>query len=485
MPDVLLFTITLGFLGGVVTSANLFVGGVLSCALWVGIFYFGRRQGLIVGSVAYSVIMICFAAAFVLGCIRFSFTKVVLPEFFEDRIGEEVRVSGVVKNDPMDGEGEALAILYLDGIGLRTKFKTTQTISYGDHVTVSGILAYPENFLTEQGTEFDYVSYLRKDAIFYLVGNGKLLEHIPRKSFSLLGSLYSLRHSVENVLFSSFREREAGLLAGILLGTKTSIDESLYNALVHTSTVHIVALSGYNVSIVAETIARAFNTFLRPQHASLFGGIGIVLFVLMTGASSTALRAGCMALLVILARSLGRPVDALRIMAIAALGLVLYNPWYVVSDASFQLSFLATLGLVLVSPKTVAWCERYMPKVVAEAVGTTIAAEIAVVPFIVYNMGVFSVVALPVNILIIPVVPILMLGGFIAICVGFISPIFGLLVGYPTQIIAQLLIEGILLVGSFPFASISVTNISFIVIALIYIWIGWYFTEQLLTKRQI
>ncbi len=483
MPDRILIVATLGFLSGVVFAYASGVGALFALPLLVGIVWFSRLHvisfTLRQACVSVAIFLVCFSG----GAIRFIISNDEPPDSFESRVGESMTVSGVVTNDPDQGDGVAVALIYTSGIGIRIKIQHAPSLRYGDTIIVQGTLAHPENFETEQGTEFDYISYLRKDRIFYLLQNVRLLEYTHETNVSLHRILYSFRHMVERIIFAIVPEQAAGLIAGILLGTKTNIPEDLYEALVRTSTVHIVALSGYNVSIVAETITNFFKTFLRPAYASVFGGLGIVLFVIMTGASSTAVRAGLMAILVIIARSLGRPAQALRVMAIAANVLVLYNPWYLVADASFQLSFLATLGLVLVSPIYVSRLSNYMPPLFAEALGTTLAAETAVAPFILYNMGVFSVVALPVNILIIPLVPMIMLSGFIGILIGAFSASLGIIVGYPAALLTSLLVWIIENASSFSFASVLLPNVSLVLTMICYTMITWYSVSYFLTKQ--
>ena len=204
----------------------------------------------------------------------------------------------------------------------------------------------------------------------------------------------------------------------------------------------------------------------------------------MTGSSSTALRAGLMALIVILSKISGRATDVFRVMSLAPLGLVLYNPMYLVADTSFQLSFLATLGLVLVSPTYIDWLGKRMPAWLADMLGTTLAAETAVAPFIMYKMGLFSVVALPVNLLIIPFVPYLMLGGFILICVGFGAAPIGAALGYPVTLLATFIISIITTASQIPFASVVMPSIPFSSILCMYVILTMYFTHKTLTRKQ-
>ena len=485
MPDIVLFACTLGFLSGVFYGFDQSVGIAFGIPLLVGIIYFGRREVTEFSSKNGAIIVAIFLTSLLGGIIRFNLSMVAPTEYFRSKINHSIEISGRITNDPVSVEGKTAAIFYSGRIGLRVSIKTTQNLHYNDLITIKGTLSEPENFLTDQGTEFDYVTYLKKDHILFLINDAKLISVEYDKSFSITRLLYDFRHTVEAKLFKYLPKQEAGFVAGILLGTKTSIDESLYNDLVRTSTVHVIALSGYNVSIVAEGITATLGSFLTRSLTLILGGFGIILFVIMTGASSTALRAGLMAIVVILSRMSGRSAHIFRVMSLAALGLVLYNPMYLVADASFQLSFLATLGLVLVSPTYVRWLGKRMPEALADMVGTTLAAKTAVAPYILYKMGLFSVIALPVNLMIIPFIPYLMLLGFLLICISFVAaltiPALGAALGYPVYLLAAFIIGIITTAARIPFASVTVPHIPFTLILLGYVIITWHFTLRILT----
>jgi competence protein ComEC len=482
MPDRVLYSVTFGFLSGVLLGFDWYFGIYTSVALLCGTVYFGflRETDFLLRSLV--TVVVVFFCATGLGFIRFVSVKVAPPRTFESRVGQTVTLTSTISDDPTLGDGTAVTVLHSGSIGFRTKIKTGTVIAYGDTVTVSGTLAKPENFETSQGTEFDYVDYLAKDNIFYLIQNAQLRSITKATSFSLTRTLYSFRHSVERILFTYLPEREGGFVAGILLGTKADIAQDFYDDLVRTSTVHIIALSGYNVTIVAESIAAVLGVILAPVAASIVGGIGIVLFVIMTGASSTALRAGLMALLLIFARVSGRQSDAFRVLTFAALILIAIRPSYLTSDVSFQLSFLATLGLLLVSPLVVGFLERFLPFVFAELIGTTLAAEISVAPFIIYKMGVFSVVSLPTNVLILPFIPILMFLGFILICIGFAVPWFGGVIGYPTYIVGQGIMNAISFSAHLPFAAVTIPSVPLLLILLFYTGLTRYCVSKALTR---
>lgn len=161
-------------------------------------------------------------------------------------------------------------------------------------------------------------------------------------------------------------------------------------------------------------------SFLPRNIGAYFGILAILLFVLMTGANSTALRAGIMASLMIFARATGRNYDVARTMILAAVLMIFINPFVLVYDVSFQLSFIATIGVIFYAPRFEKYFRWITPKLgLRDIVSVTTAVYIFVLPFILYKMGNLSIVALPANILILPLIPFTMLFGFLSGFLGF------------------------------------------------------------------
>ena len=115
--------------------------------------------------------------------------------------------------------------------------------------------------------------------------------------------------------------------------------------------IHIVVLSGYNIMIVADAIMRVLALFFFPRTRLIIGVGTIALFAILVGLSATVVRASMMAALVLIARGTGRQYAVLRALAFAGTVMLLINPYLLVYDPVFQLSFLATLGLILLSPE--------------------------------------------------------------------------------------------------------------------------------------
>jgi competence protein ComEC len=229
-----------------------------------------------------------------------------------------------------------------------------------------------------------------------------------------------------------------------------------------------VVLSGYNITIIAESFMK-FLAFL-PRTAGLsFGAISIILFALMTGASATIIRASVMALIVILGKFLGRTYNIGRALLIAGVFMTIHNPRVLVFDVSFQLSFIATIALVYGSPL----CEKYFLWVTEKynlrsIVTSTIATQIFVLPYILRVMGDISLVALPVNLLVLPFIPTTMLVGFLSIVSSLVLPILSIPFSYLTHLFLSWELFVVDLFSSFSFASVSIQSVPIILVLVVY-----------------
>lgn len=166
-----------------------------------------------------------------------------------------------------------------------------------------------------------------------------------------------------------------------------------------------------------------------------------------------------MAVLVIIARATGRTYQITRALIFAAFFMVLHNPKILVFDSSFQLSFMATVGLIHLAPAL----ERYFGWVstrfqLREFATATIATQLFVLPMLLYKMGELSIVAFPVNLLVLPAVPITMLTGFLTGVVGFLNTPLSLPFAYASEALLSYELFVVDIFSKIPFASIQIES---------------------------
>jgi len=181
-------------------------------------------------------------------------------------------------------------------------------------------------------------------------------------------------------------------------------------------------------------------------------------------------RAGIMAILVLIARATGRNYDVARALLVAGIIMILINPFVLVFDVSFQLSFIATIAVIFFAPKIEKYFLWIKWKWLRDIVAVTCAAYIFVLPFILYKMGNLSLVALPANILVLPFIPITMAFGFFTGLVGMIWYILAVPLGYLSYFLLHYELLVINFFSHLPFASLSIPNFPLILTVLIYLY---------------
>lgn len=418
--------------------------------------------------------------SFGLSTLRFEFSDIKKRDVFLDsKIGEKVVVEGIIGEEPVKKDTGVKFVVDFKKIeddnipqGVFGKALVSTSFypqtQYGDRIKILGVLEEPQNFETDDGTSFDYVSYLAKDNIFYQISFAKVEVLASGEGNPVKAVLFKIKNAFLDKLKTQITEPQASLGGGLLLGAKDSMGKVWEEKFRNAGVTHIVVLSGYNITIVAESIMRFFS-FLPRVFSFSFGVIGIILFALMTGGSSTVVRASLMAIVLLLARFIRRDYEIKRVLVLAGIIMLLFNPKILVFDSSFQLSFLATIALIFVSPIFSSRLGFVTEKFgLREIVSSTLATQVVVLPLILYKMNVFSLVFLPVNILVLPFIPITMLFGFLSGILGFVSHILA----WPASFIAQLLLSYELKVidifSSIPMSSVSVKGWGIVFVIIFY-----------------
>lgn len=455
---------------------------VISLALFLFKFIFAKdiRDH---GKVSLIALFILF---FGLGIFRYELKdNVFLDQNLEDSIGKKVNVEALIIDEPSKKESQATLIVDIKTLNnvrenLLVKGKTIVSTGlypeykYGDLINISGTLKKPENFTSSSSLDFDYISYLAKDDIYYKIDFAKISLISSGNGNPIKLFLLKIKDSFTDNINKAIKEPESSLLSGILLGAKSSLNKETANIFRIAGLSHIVALSGYNITIVAEALMKILS-FL-PRTAGLVGAIaGIISFVVMSGASSTAVRAGIMSLIVVLAQITRRNYQIDRALIAAGLIMIIINPKVLVFDISFQLSFLATIAIIYLSPilknKLYFVTDRFGLK---DIISATISAQILVLPLIIYKMGMLSLVALPANILVLPVIPLTMFFGFITGILGFVFGVWSLFFGLISSILLSYIISVSRFFANLPFSHLNISNFSAVAMSVCYVLIFTY-----------
>lgn len=301
-------------------------------------------------------------------------------------------------------------------------------LAYGDKVSLAGVMKAPQQISSSADrASFDYVAYLHERDISYQSFFPKITVIEHNQGNILQEKLFAVKRILLDHIEGRIPEPEAALGGGIILGAQQSLGSELVNTFRIAGLSHIVVLSGYNITIIVSALA----LLLAPLRFQVRIGVAILavtLFAAMVGGGATVIRALIMVSVVLLARIMGREAHALRALMLALFVMVFIAPGILLHDVSFQLSFLATLALVLIAPRVDPFFGWMHEGMLREIIVTTLSVEVLVLPLIMYYMGTLSLVGIVANILVLPVMPFAMLATFLVSILGTI-PLLGSFLG--------------------------------------------------------
>jgi competence protein ComEC len=309
-------------------------------------------------------------------------------------------------------------------------------VSYGDRVRLQGFLVTPP-----QLDDFSYADYLARQGVFSAMFSAQAEVIESNQGFEPYRRLLAFKDQARQSIQRNLPEPQASLLIGSLLGDDSGIPAQTAQNFSTTGASHLIAISGFNMVIIAQVILAALTRLVGQRRATLPAILTIALYTLFVGASGSVVRAAIMSSLLIVAQSLGRRVFIPASMAFAVLLMSLYDP-YSLWDVGFQLSLAAILGITVFVPPMQQGLQRFLEDRLArpqahQAVGflsdsllVSLAAQLTTAPLIAYYFGRFSLVSLPVNMLTLPIQTPLLLLGALGTGVSLISaPVGGVILG--------------------------------------------------------
>ncbi len=279
-----------------------------------------------------------------------------------------------------------------------------------------------------------------------------------------------LRESFERVLESSLPDPESSLAAGIILGRSANFSSDFLEALRRTGTLHIIAVSGYNITIVAANVQKFFELLRIPLLISWWGAVlAVILFTLLVGAPASAVRAAIMGIVVLIGKRIGRASSQRLALTFAAFLMLFWRPDLLRFDLGFQLSFLATIGIFWMAPlvedkilrKKRLWG---LEKIFSE----TLAAQILVSPWLLYKFGNLSTFGIFANLIILPLLPLAMFLSFITAIAGFFSETASLIIAPAAYLLLAFMVGAIRNVSAIPFAYFQSETFPLWLIILVY-----------------
>jgi len=313
---------------------------------------------------------------------------------------------------------------------------------YGDKLKITGKIELPKEL-----EDFNYPGYLAKDGIYSVIYWPKieLLEKETPHNFFVEGyaKILQFKEKLKESIYQNLSPPQSSILGALILGDKRQISEDLKQKLNVAGVRHITAVSGLHVAILTSILMTLLIGFgLWRQQAFWFSIILITLFIIMTGLQPSAIRAGIMGGLFLLAQYLGRMNTSSRTIVFAAALMLAQNPLLLKFDVGFQLSFLAMMGIIYFLP-IFQDILRKIPNFLQlrSLLAMTLSAQIFTLPILIYNFGYFSLVSPVTNILIVPFLPYIMGLGFAFGIAGLIFQPLGWLFSLPCWLLLTYLIK--------------------------------------------
>jgi len=415
------------------------------------------------------------------GALRFQQT------YFQNDIyqfyGRTVAGRGIISEEPdtrLEKTYLTVSNIKIAGQELRSKVLLSVPLfpeyEYGQQIQFKTKLHEPKEY-----EDFSYKNYLSRFGIDAVAYQPEILLEPESGGNRIKQLIFALKARFLQNLNQVLPEPQAAFMGGLLLGAKRAIPEEISEQFKITGTSHIVAISGYNITVIAISIAAALAYVgLNKKFAFPLSVISIIAFVVMTGAQPSVVRAGFMGVLLLLAVNLGRAHAINNILAFSAATMLFINPQVLHFDIGFQLSFTAFLGLVYFTPIIEPYFQ-WVPGVFRSFLLATLSAQIFTLPILLFNFGLLSIIAPLVNVIVLVVIPATMLAGFLTGFLGF----FSVPISHLFSMVAWGLLTYILKVVEFssqiPFATVdwkfNVISVVVYYVCLI-IFLRWYYQKH-------
>lgn len=472
------WAIVFGFLIGVFARSFVAFGWwtvlffVLCAAMMVLVAFLARMEK---GKGAVAAIALCAIAA---GGARMHAAAFSGDVALDVWVGERIEIEGVVSDEP-DGRENNVRLPVRVTVAASTSVSSDVKVlvvaplhtqaKYGDIVRAKGELRLPEAFDAGAGREFNYPAFLAKDGVGYELSFAQVEVVGESRRNPLKAAAIWIKQTYLDGLAQSLSEPEAGLAGGITAGDKRGLGSELSETFRTVGLIHIVVLSGYNIMVVIQFLERSLG-WTKLWIRSTLAVVVAIFFALITGLASSSVRAASMAVIATAGKASGRTYLASRALGVVAVGMVIWNPFVLAFDPGFQLSIIATLGLIYISPlfaERLGWLtEKFGFREIAAA---TLGTQAAVLPLILFQSGSLSVYSLPANLLALIVVPWAMLLSFIAGVAGTFLGLVAPVVGFPAYILLWYITKVADFFAWLPFANLSIPAFSAVWLFVFYV----------------
>ncbi len=360
----------------------------------------------------------------------------------------------------------------------------TLDFSYGDQVAITGSLTSPEDY-----ESFSEINYLKSKHVFSKIAFPSIYLIETGHGNPLKSALYSLREKAVTQVFRLYPQPVSSLLAGILFGEEDQIPQSVETAFRNTSTSHIIVISGFNITILAALCLNLLRRFLNKWQSTLITALILIAYTILVGGDAAVSRAAVMGCMGLIGMLFGRKQTGVNSLSFTAALLAAFNP-FLLLDIGFQLSFMATLGLILFSDPITSLFEKWFAKeennhqlvgfwkiLIQDYLSPLLAAQLIVTPLLIYYFHQFSLVSMPANLLIAPLQPPIMIFGGLSVLVSYVIFPLGKLISFVAWGFTALTIRIVVAFNALPANTLQLAQISIFSVLVFYLllfglWFG-------------
>ncbi|MFA5047920.1 MAG: ComEC/Rec2 family competence protein [Patescibacteria group bacterium] len=477
-------------------KSRLFFWCLMSFVVGVALSYFFRIDGFVIFCMILAsalglifcwankrlVIAILLIFSFGLGFWRY---QIALPNYADSNKifyynGQEVELQGVISAVDRRIDRQKLTVesrvLIIKKMNQGVSGKVLATVNlfpkyhYGDRVTMRCLLIKPDKM-----EDFDYGRYLSRYDIYSLCQRAEVRILSSGTNLSPREFIYSLvlltGQKLGEALNRSVSEPEVAILQGMLFGNVRGISDDWNQKFSNLGITHIIAISGSHITIISSLIVTILIGLGISRKRAFWPAVALIIFyVVLSGAQVSAVRAAIMGVLILYAQRIGRLHFMENILAATVAMMLLVNPKMLLFDVGFQLSFAAVLGLVYVLPVAQKifrnWPEGWQLK---EMLLTTVSAQLATLPLLIFYFHKISWASLLANVLILPIIPFLMIWSLINSLVALISTTAGQVMGWISWLLVAYWLKVTDLLVLIPHGFINIEKFSWPVVIILYL----------------
>lgn len=384
-------------------------------------------------------LLVCFGVGYVRGTAFLDKLHI-----YEELYGQNVTLQATAREDAVYSERRQLSFAASD-ISLKQPFEQriigavsveghgAPMVYKGDRVEIKGNM-YPRRGENQAGVSFATISVLSE---------GSTGVDTLRRQFAA---------GTQNIL----PEPLASFSLGLLIGQRSTLPQQLEDELTEVGLIHIVAVSGYNLTIIVNMSRRVLAKRSRYQSV-VISGVLIGIFLLITGYSPSIVRAAVVSGIGLTMWYYGRNIKPLMVLLLSAVLTASVNPLFLWSSIGWYLSFTAFFGVLVVAPQILkflkpSWQNKLLPQILSE----TFAAQICTLPIILFIFGRLSIISIVANLLVIPFIPFAMLAGLVAGTYGMVGPfLLGGLLVLPAKVILDYILSVSSLLAGVPYANVE------------------------------